>query len=151
MQFKHAPAAVSAVFDDPNLVSAADLGPGAAARAAGGARLARAGAVERSDRQGLQRWCEGDGAGGGDACRCGLDRFHEPAPPRRHGAPVSPDVCPVDAGIILREFQFGHVRQLDAVASRVLQRLAFRAPLLQVRDSERVMVDIDDTIIEVHG
>lgn len=27
MQFKHAPAAVSAVFDDPNLVSAAGLVP----------------------------------------------------------------------------------------------------------------------------
>ncbi|GAA0503887.1 IS1380-like element ISCgl4 family transposase [Microbacterium aurantiacum] len=51
----------------------------------------------------------------------------------------------------MREFTFGHVRQLDAVASHVLQSLTARAPLLQPRDGERVMVDLDDTIIEVHG
>src|SRR5690606_7187748 len=41
--------------------------------------------------------------------------------------------------------------QLDAVASRVLVNLTGDAPLLQVSPHERVMVDIDDTIIEVHG
>jgi hypothetical protein len=59
--------------------------------------------------------------------------------------------APSTLGSFLREFRFGHVRQLDAVASRVLQRLAGQAPLLQARAGERVMVDLDDTIIEVHG
>lgn len=45
----------------------------------------------------------------------------------------------------------GTPRQLYAVASRVLQNLASAAPLLQVRDGERVMVGLDDTIIEGHG
>ena len=59
--------------------------------------------------------------------------------------------APSTLGSFLREFRFGHVRQLDAVASRVLANLASAAPLLQVRAGERVMVDLDDTIIEVHG
>jgi len=50
-------------------------------------------------------------------------------------------------------FSFGHVRQLDAVGARFLTRLAAQAPLIATSSdtSERVMVDVDDTIIEVHG
>lgn len=59
--------------------------------------------------------------------------------------------APSTLGSFLRAFQFGHVRQLDAVAARVLQNLVSRTPLLQSREGERVMVDLDDTIIEVHG
>ena len=59
--------------------------------------------------------------------------------------------APSTSGSFLRAFRFGHVRQLDAVASRVLASLAGRAALLRVRDGERVLVDLDDTIIEVHG
>lgn len=59
--------------------------------------------------------------------------------------------APSTLGSFLREFQFGHVRQLDAVASRARQGLASHAPVLQVRDGERVMVHLDDTITEVHG
>jgi Transposase DDE domain group 1 len=50
----------------------------------------------------------------------------------------------------LREFAFGHVRQLDAVAARLLARLHARTPLLAGIDGP-VLVDLDDTIIEVHG
>lgn len=59
--------------------------------------------------------------------------------------------APSTLGSFLREFRFGHVRQLDAVASRVLANLASAAPLLHAHGGERVMVDLDDTIIEVHG
>jgi len=65
--------------------------------------------------------------------------------------------APSTLGSFLRAFTFGHVRQLDAVASRFLTRLAEQAPLIATSSdtstgaSERVMVDIDDTIIEVHG
>ena len=56
-------------------------------------------------------------------------------------------------GSFLRTFTFGHVRQLDAVACRFLTGLASQAPQLTGGDEQagRVLVDIDDTIIEVHG
>ena len=61
--------------------------------------------------------------------------------------------APSTLGSFLRSFTFGHVRQLDAVASRFLTGLAAQTPLLGcvAQAGERVLVDIDDTIIEVHG
>lgn len=40
--------------------------------------------------------------------------------------------APSTLGSFLRQFRFGHVRQLDAVATRVLQNLTVEAPLLQI-------------------
>ena len=62
------------------------------------------------------------------------------------------DACyaPSTLGSFLRTFTFGHVRQLDAVASRVLGNLAASTPLLDGIGAD-VLVDVDDTIIEVHG
>ena len=63
--------------------------------------------------------------------------------------------APSTLGSFLRSFTFGHVRQLDAVASRFLTGLAAQAgQAAQVAGdgtSGRVLVDVDDTIIEVHG
>jgi hypothetical protein len=61
--------------------------------------------------------------------------------------------APSTLGSFLRAFTFGHVRQLDAVASRFLTGLAVRTPLLPGPEDadEYVLVDVDDTIIEVHG
>ena len=59
--------------------------------------------------------------------------------------------APSTLGSFLRDFTFGHVRQLDAVASRFLTALAGRTSLLAAAPSELVMVDIDDSIIEIHG
>ncbi len=56
------------------------------------------------------------------------------------GCSITPN-APSTLGSFLREFRFGHLRQLDAVATRMLAGLAARTP---------VMVDIDDSIIEVH-
>jgi len=58
--------------------------------------------------------------------------------------------APSTLGSFLRAFTFGHVRQLDAVASRFLSALAASTPVV-TGIGARVMVDIDDTIIEVHG
>ena len=71
---------------------------------------------------------------------------------------------PSTLGSFLRACTFGHVRQLDAVASRFLSGLADRTPLFgsprtESSDSElselseagQVLLDVDDTIIEVHG
>jgi hypothetical protein len=44
------------------------------------------------------------------------------------------------------------VRQLDGIAARFLAALGQRAPLLPDGEAGRqVLVDLDDTIIEVHG
>jgi hypothetical protein len=72
----------------------------------------------------------------------------------RHGA--MPALCggvraPSTLGSFLRSFTFGHVRQLDAVASRFLAALADQTPVVPGLDEGHVLVDVDDTIIEVHG
>jgi hypothetical protein len=72
----------------------------------------------------------------------------------RHGAMgrlFDRSYAPSTLGSFLREFTFGHVRQLDAVASRFLAALAGRTELLTGDPAGMVLVDIDDSIIEVHG
>lgn len=59
--------------------------------------------------------------------------------------------APSTLGSFLRSFTFGHVRQLDAAASRFLVNLAERTPLLQAGTGGYTFVDVDDTIVEVHG
>jgi len=58
--------------------------------------------------------------------------------------------APSTLGTFLRTFTFGHVRQLDAVASRFLIALAKNAPLLPGAD-QGCYLDIDDTIKATHG
>ena len=72
---------------------------------------------------------------------------------REHGGMgkiFSAAYAPSTLGSFLRSFTFGHVRQLDAVACRVLAGLNSATPLLYGIDHD-VLVDVDDTIIEVHG
>jgi hypothetical protein len=142
---------VSAVFDDPNLVSAAGLVPML--------RLAqRAGLAELAQDRLSVPTDKGSHAGAKVmALVAGMLAGAESIDDMnllRHGGMgrlFDRTFAPSTLGSFLREFRFGHVRQLDAVASRVLQNLTDHAPLLQVRAGERVMVDLDDTIIEVHG
>ena len=58
--------------------------------------------------------------------------------------------APSTLGTFLRAFTFGHVRQLDAVAARVLVRLAGRSPLLG-GGSPVAFVDVDDTVKQTYG
>ncbi|MDT0264661.1 IS1380 family transposase, partial [Jatrophihabitans sp. DSM 44399] len=53
--------------------------------------------------------------------------------------------APSTLGTFLRAFTFGHVRQLDAVASDFLTALAGHAPLLP-GIGEFAFLDIDDTV-----
>ena len=151
MQFKHAPAAVSAVFDDPNLVSAAGLVPML--------RLARSAGLDELAGERLSVPTD-KGANAGAKVMAlvagmlaGADSIDDMNLLRHGGMGRLFDrtYAPSTLGSFLREFRFGHVRQLDAVASRVFANLAVDAPLLRAGDGERVMVDLDDTIIEVHG
>ena len=54
------------------------------------------------------------------------------------------------SGTFLRTFTFGHVRQLDAVASRLLINLAAQAPLLPGAGT-LAYVDVDDTVRQTYG
>ena len=157
MQLCHTPAATSAVFDDPNLVSSAGLVPVLAlARSAGLSELAQQHLSVPTDK----------GANAGlkvtslvAGMVAGADSIDDMALLRHGGmGRVFANVyAPSTLGSFLRAFTFGHVRQLDAVASRFLTRLAEQTPLIATTSDtsgdtgERVMIDIDDTIIEVHG
>ena len=57
-------------------------------------------------------------------------------------------MAPSTIGTFLRSFTFGHVRQLDAVCSRVLAR----AWKLGAGPADgRLVIDLDSTICQVHG
>jgi Transposase DDE domain group 1 len=150
MQLSHTRPVAAAVFDDPNLVSCAGLVPMAAlARQCGLAGLADEHLSVPSDK--------GSNAGAKVSSLvagmiAGADSIDDMAL-LRHGAMrtvFDRPYAPSTLGSFLREFTFGHVRQLDAVASRLLTRLAEYTPVVDGIDGP-VMVDLDDTIIEVHG
>src|SRR3954470_14613277 len=152
MQLSHTRPVVSAVFDEPNLVSAAGLVPVMAL--AGKARL-RELADERlnvpTDKGAnpglkLSSLVAGMVAGADSIEDMGLLRHGG------MGSVFTGAYAPSTLGSFLRAFAFGHVRQLDAVASRFLTRLADRTPLVGSETAEdHVLVNVDDTIIEVHG
>lgn len=152
MQLSHTLPVVSASFDEPNLVSSAGLVP--LMRLAEQAGLARLG-----DERLTVPTDKGANAGRKLASlvagmAAGADSIDDMAL-LRHGAmgkifhrPYAPSTL----GSFLRAFTFGHVRQADAIASRFLLALAEGTELLgREDDSGTVMVDIDDTIVEVHG
>ena len=58
--------------------------------------------------------------------------------------------APSTLGTFLRAFRFGHVRQLDAVAARVLAGLARHAPIIGAGEPVTYL-DIDDTIRATFG
>jgi hypothetical protein len=67
--------------------------------------------------------------------------------------------APSTLGSFLRAFTFGHIRQLDAVAARFLVALAGltrlaltqAVPATATVDPGYALLDVDDTIVEVHG
>jgi hypothetical protein len=150
MRLSHARRAVSARFDDPNLVSCAGLVPiMALARRCGLAVLL-------ADR--LTIAAKG-GANGAlkilaviAGMVCGADSIDD-MDLLRHGgmARLFAGVrAPSTLGTFLRLFTFGHVRQLDAVAAGLLARLAAATPVLPNAE-QVVLVDIDDTVRQTYG
>ncbi len=140
----------TAVFDDPNLVSSAGLAP----------------VLQLAERAGLQQLVA-DHVGivkpGGVNAHlkvpsvvagmvAGADSIDDMAL-LRHGAMkrlFTGIRAPSTLGTFLRSFTFGHVRQLDAVASRLLINLACQAPLLPGA-AELAYVDVDDTLRQTYG
>ncbi len=150
MQLSHTRRVVSAVFDEPNLVSAAGLVP--AVKLATGAGLRTLAdefltvPTDKGARPGLKVTSLVAGM------MAGADSINDMAILRHGGMGRVFDsvYAPSTLGSFLREFTFGHVRQLDAVASRVLCNLAAATPLLEGIDGD-VLVDTDDSVVEVHG
>ena len=151
MQVSHTPAAVSVSFDEENLVSPSGLVPVM--------RLAQdAGLHELADRWLSVPTDKGAHAGLKFAALvagmvAGADSIDDMAVLRHGGMKRIFTSCyaPSTLGSFLRSFTFGHVRQLDAVASRLLVNLARKAPLFGAPSGEDfVFVDVDDTIVEVH-
>lgn len=153
MRLSHTLPVTAARFDDRNLVSAAGLVPVM--------RLASdAGLGELAGQLLTVPTDKGANSGGKvTALVCGMvagaDSIDDLALLRHGGMGRLFDraYAPSTLGSFLREFRFGHVRQLDAVASRFLIALAGRTPLLAGAGdrSGLVCVDVDDSIIEVHG
>jgi hypothetical protein len=148
MQLSHTQAAMSAVFDEPNLVSAAGLVPLLQlAWSAGLHRLADEHLSVPTDKGANAGLKVASLVAGMAAGADSIDDMRL----LRHGGMgrvFTGGYAPSTLGSFLRSFTFGHVRQLDAVASRFLSALAVRAPLL---GAGPVLVDLDDTIVEVHG
>ncbi len=141
---------LSTVFDDPNLVSCAGLAP----------------VLQLAERAGLQRLVAEHvrlGKPGGVNAElkvasvvagmvAGADSIDDMAL-LRHGAMsrlFTGVRAPSTLGTFLRSFTFGHVRQLDAVASRLLVALAGQVPLLAGAD-KLAYLDVDDTLRQTYG
>jgi DDE family transposase len=150
MRLSHGSSALSATFDDPNLVSVGGLAPVVALaedcrlgglvgkkltlKAAGGVNaqlkvpalvagmVAGADSIEDMD---LLRH------GGMDRLFAGIR-------------------APSTLGTFLRAFTFGHVRQFDSVAAAFLTALARSTPLLPGAD-QVTFLDLDDTMRETRG
>jgi hypothetical protein len=140
----------AAVFDDPNLVSCAGLAPvlGLAERAGlqrlvgEHVRLSKPGGVNA--RMKVPALVAGMVAGADSIADMDL---------LRHGGMsrlFTGVRTPSTLGTFLRAFTFGHVRQLDAVSSRLLINLAGSAPLLVGAD-QLAYVDVDDTVRRTYG
>jgi hypothetical protein len=142
------------MFDDPNLVGSAGLVPvmGLAERA---------GLVRLADDQLTVPTDKGANAGLKVSSLvagmvAGADSIDDMALLRHGGMGrlFTGVYAPSTLGSFLRAFTFGHVRQLDAVASRFLLALACRTRLITPPAGEEAgfaFVDVDDTVIEVHG
>jgi hypothetical protein len=144
MRLSHARHAISARFDDPNLVSCAGL----------------VAVMALADRCGLGRLLAERLAvaaqGGANAAAkilalvagmvTGADSIDD-MDLLRHGGMVRLFTgvrAPSTLGTFLRVLSFGHVRQLDTVAAGLLTRHADATPILPDAD-QLVLLDIDDT------
>lgn len=159
MKLSHTRSGTSVSFDDPNLVSSAGLVPVLAL-------AEQAGLGDLADEHLSVPGDKGANAGlkvaslvGGMVA--GADSIDDMALLRHGGMGriFARAYAPSTLGSFLRAFTFGHVRQLDAIASRVLIALASLTRLLGVvtgpaagtEEGGYALLDVDDTIVEVHG
>lgn len=163
MKLSHTLTRTSAVFDDPNLVSPAGLVPLLALADRAGLRKLAAEHMSVPTDKGANAGLKVASLVAGMVA--GADSIDDMALLRHGGMGrvFARAYAPSTLGSFLRTFTFGHVRQLDAVAARFLLSLARLAGLtppvpapLPAGDEAGAgggyaFVDVDDTIIEVHG
>ena len=153
MQSSHAVSAVSAVFDDPNLIACAGLVPVM--------RLAERCGLPRLVTERVRLSGAGNGAGAAADAKVtslvggmvagadSIDDLHV----LRHGAMPAAfqEVrAPSTLGTFLRSFTHGHALQLHAVHRRFLGALAAHTPLLPGA-GEKAFIDVDSTHKRVYG
>ena len=150
MQVSHAASAVSAVFDDPNLVSCAGLVPVLELASVCGLaglvsqRLTLRGAGGANAHLKVPALVAGMVAGADSIDD--MDLLRHGGMSRLFGGVRAPSTL----GTFLRTFTFGHVRQLDAIAAGMLPRLAQSTPLLPAAEVI-AFLDMDDTIKATYG
>jgi hypothetical protein len=146
MQLSHAHHRISARFDDPNLVSCAGLVPVAAlAERAGLPRLLERLTVPAAH-PATKVFAVVLGMVAGADSITDLDLLRHGAMRRLFDGVRAPSTL----GTFLRRFTFGHVRQLEAVASRLLVELVARSPLLPGAEAITYL-DVDDTVRATYG
>jgi hypothetical protein len=150
VRLSHARRAIEARFDDPNLVSCAGLVPVMAlAQRCGLAQLlgerltitVKGGANAVAKVLALVA-----GMVAGADCIDDMDLLRHGGMRRLFDGIRAPSTL----GTFLRLCTFGHVRQLDGVAARLLARLVTAAPVLPDAD-KMVFVDVDDTVRQTYG
>ncbi|MGW6902793.1 IS1380 family transposase, partial [Streptomyces sp. NPDC054919] len=153
MQVSHTPAAVSAAFDDPNLVAHAGLVPVM--------RLAERCGLSGLVTQKVKLTGTTNGAGAAADAKvssivagmaAGADSIDD-LRILRHGAmrAVFTGIrAPSTLGTFLRAFTHGHALQLHAVHRRFLGQLTAHTPLLPGAD-QMVFIDVDSTHKRVYG
>ncbi len=150
MQVSHSPALVSAVFDDPNLVSCAGLAPVVALAERCGLTDLVASKLTLPVLGGVNAHLKVPALVAGMVAGADsiddMDLLRHGGMDRLFGGVRAPSTL----GTFLRTFTFGHVRQLDSVATTLLGELARRTPLLAGAD-QVAYVDVDDTVKATYG
>ncbi len=137
------------VFDDPNLVSSAGLVPALRLAESAGLDDLLDGLTVPSPNAGAKMTCVIGGMLAGADSIDDMDLIRHGGMSRLFGGVRAPSTL----GTFLRSFTHGHVQQLDAINAGPLAGLTSRVPaLLAGADAEGIaMLDVDDTVREVHG
>jgi len=150
MRVSHSPALVSAVFDDPNLVSCAGLAPVVALAERCGLTDLVASKLTLPVLGGVNAHLKVPALVAGMVAGADsiddMDLLRHGGIDRLFGGVRAPSTL----GTFLPTFTFGHVRQLDSVATTLLGELARRTPLLAGAD-QVAYVDVDDTVKATYG
>jgi hypothetical protein len=150
MRLSHGSSALSATFDDPNLVSVGGLAP----------VVALAESCRLGDLVGEKLTLKAKGGVNAPlkvpalvaGMVAGADSIDD-MDLLRHGGMdrlFAGIRAPSTLGTFLRSFTFGHVRQLDSVAAAFLTALAAVTPLL-AGAGQVTYLDLDDTMRQTHG
>ncbi|GAB88358.1 IS1380 family transposase [Gordonia rhizosphera] len=155
MRLSHTFAASSAQFDEDSLVSYAGLVPVLA--------LAGETGLDRLLAEKVKFTCERIKSGAANpapklmtviAGMCaGADSIDDLNMLRAGGMPMLFDqlYAPSTMGTLLREFTFGHTKQLESVLTNHLSSLVGRVPHLLAGGEQRTVIDIDSLLRPVYG